>query len=349
MVNLPSTKVAILGGGRGGVALLDLLSQIPGLDIIGIADKDLTAPAIKRARDLNIKVTDQVTDLIADHGVNLLVDVTGDPEMERFIADHKGPGVEVLGGAAAKLLWNFVQYESTLQSQLFQIEKLAGIGSFVAGIAHDINNPLQLVLGFAEAILDEQDPANVREHAQEIIEAVKRTSAICKELTQYTRRFAADDFVQVDLNRKLEEALKIARHAIVFQDLAVKKEYAPRAVIRARPDELLHAFVNLIANAVQAMEGQGTLTLVTGYEAGRVSVTISDTGSGIPKDHLEKIFEPFFTTKAPGKGTGLGLYNVKSIVEQHLGKLSVESEVGRGTTFRLQFPQAEQPTERTVP
>ncbi|TLY17387.1 MAG: GHKL domain-containing protein [Nitrospirae bacterium] len=177
-----------------------------------------------------------------------------------------------------------------------------------------------------------------------MIEAVKRTSAICKELTQYTRRFAADDFVQVDLNRKLEEALKIARHAIVFQDLAVKKEYAPNAVIRARPDEVLHAFVNLIANAVQAMEGQGTLTLVTGYEAGRVSVTISDTGSGIPKDHLEKIFEPFFTTKAPGKGTGLGLYNVKSIVEQHLGKLSVESEVGRGTTFRLQFPQAEQPT-----
>ncbi len=344
MVNLPSTKVAILGGGKGGTALLDLLSQIPGLEIIGIADKDLTAPAIRRAKDLNIKATDQVTDLIADHGVNLLIDVTGDPNMERFIADHKGPGVEVLGGAAAKLLWNLVQYESKFQAQLFQIDKLAGIGSFVAGIAHDINNPLQLVLGFAEAILDEQDPANIREHAQEIIQAVKRTSTICKELTQYTRRITADDFVQVDLNRKLEEALKIARHAIVFQDLSVIKEYAPRAVIRARPEELLHAFVNLIANAVQAMDGQGTLTLVTRCEAGHVSVTISDTGCGIPKDHLEKIFGPFFTTKAPGKGTGLGLYNVKAVVEQHLGKLSVESEVGRGTTFRLQFPQAEQPT-----
>ncbi|HET8580478.1 MAG TPA: ATP-binding protein, partial [Nitrospiraceae bacterium] len=181
-------------------------------------------------------------------------------------------------------------------------------------------------------------------HAKEIIQAVKRTSTICKDLTQYTRRISADDFVQVDLNRKLEEALKIARHATVFQDLSVIKEYAPKAAIRARPEELLHAFVNLIANAVQAMEGQGTLTLMTRCEAGSVSVTICDTGCGIPKDHLEKIFEPFFTTKAPGKGTGLGLYNVKAVVEQHFGKLSVESEVGRGTTFRLQFPQAEQPT-----
>ncbi|MGH7228337.1 MAG: ATP-binding protein [Nitrospiraceae bacterium] len=346
MVNHSSTKVAILGGGKGGTVLLDLLSQVPDLEIVGIADKDLTAPAIKRARDLNIKVTDQVTDLIGDHGVNLLVDVTGDPEMERFIAAHKGPGVEVLGGAAAKLLWNLVQYESNLQAQLFHIDKLAGIGSFVAGIAHDINNPLQLVLGFAEGILDEQDPAIIREYATEIIQAVKRTSAICTGLTQYTRRITADEFVEVDLNRKLEEALKIARHATIFQDLSVVKEYAPKAVIRARPEELLHALVNLIANAIQAMEGRGTLMLVTRCEASSISVTISDTGCGIPKDHLEKIFEAFFTTKPPGKGTGLGLYNVKAVVEQHFGKLSVDSEVGRGTTFRLQFPQPEQPTQR---
>ena len=346
MVNLSSTKVAILGGGKGGTVLLDLLSQVPDLEIVGIADKDLTAPAIKRARDLNIKVTDQVTDLIGDHGVNLLVDVTGDPEMERFIAAHKGPGVEVLGGAAAKLLWNLVQYESNLQAQLFHIDKLAGIGSFVAGIAHDINNPLQLVLGYAEGILDEQDPAIIREYATEITQAVKRTSAICTGLTQYTRRISADEFVEVDLNRKLEEALKIARHATVFQDLSVVKDYAPKAVIRARPEELLHALVNLIANGIQAMEGRGTLMLITRCEASSISVTIADTGCGIPKDHLEKIFEAFFTTKPPGKGTGLGLYNVKAVVEHHFGKLSVDSEVGRGTTFRLQFPQPEQPTQR---
>ena len=104
--------------------------------------------------------------------------------------------------------------------------------------------------------------------------------------------------------------------------------------------------MNLIANAIQAMEGRGTLTLVTRCEASSISVTIADTGCGIPKDHLEKIFEAFFTTKPPGKGTGLGLYNVKAVVEHHFGKLLVDSEVGRGTTFRLQFPQPEQPTKR---
>lgn len=341
MVNRQSTKIAILGGGRGGTILLDLLSRIPELEIIGIADKDPKAPALVHARALNIQVTGDVMELIANHGVNLLVDVTGDPTVERIIAAQKRPGVEVLGGAAAKLLWNLVQRESALQAQIFQAEKLAGIGSFAAGIAHDINNPLQLVLGFAENLLDERDPAIMKEFAKEIIEAVKRTSTICKDLTHYARRKTTDDFAEVELSVKLDEALKIARYATILLDLSVVKEYADRAVVRGRPEEILHAFVNVITNAVQAMEGRGTLTLATRCEDGEVSVAISDTGCGIPKDHFEKIFVPFFTTKARGKGTGLGLYNVKTIVEQHQGKIAFESTVGKGTTFRIQFPRAE--------
>lgn len=341
MVNRQSTKIAILGGGRGGTILLDLLSRIPELEIIGIADKDPKAPALVHARALNIQVTGDVMELIANHGVNLLVDVTGDPTVERIIAAQKRPGVEVLGGAAAKLLWNLVQHESALQAQIFQAEKLAGIGSFAAGIAHDINNPLQLVLGFAENLLDEHDPAIMKEFAKEIIEAVKRTSTICKDLTHYARRKTTDDFAEVELSVKLDEALKIARYATILLDLSVVKEYADRAVVRGRPEEILHAFVNVITNAVQAMEGRGTLTLATRCEDGEVSVAISDTGCGIPKDHFEKIFVPFFTTKARGKGTGLGLYNVKTIVEQHQGKIAFESTVGKGTTFRIQFPRAE--------
>ena len=341
MVNRQSTKIAILGGGRGGTILLDLLSRIPELEIIGIADKDPKAPALVHARALNIQVTGDVMELIANHGVNLLVDVTGDPAVERIIAAQKRPGVEVLGGAAAKLLWNLVQHESALQAQIFQAEKLAGIGSFAAGIAHDINNPLQLVLGFAENLLDERDPAIMKEFAKEIIEAVKRTSTICKDLTHYARRKTTDDFAEVELSVKLDEALKIARYATILLDLSVVKEYADRAVVRGRPEEILHAFVNVITNAVQAMEGRGTLTLATRCEDGEVSVAISDTGCGIPKDHFEKIFVPFFTTKARGKGTGLGLYNVKTIVEQHQGKIAFESTVGKGTTFRIQFPRAE--------
>ncbi len=341
MGKLPSTKVAILGGGRGGAALLDLLKQLPGVEVVGIADRNPAAPGLQRALAENIPATDNVLDLITNHGVTLIIDVTGDPGMRRVIESHKGPGAEILGGAAAKLLWNLVQHESELQAQLFQSEKLAGIGSFAAGIAHDINNPLHLILGFAEIILEEQERSIIQEHCKEIIHAVKRISPICKDLTQYARRSTADDLVDVDLNLKLDEALKIARYATVLQNLSVVKDYAPASTVKAKPEEILHAFVNLITNAVQAMEGNGTLSLTTGCRDGMVSAAISDSGCGIPPERLEQIFEPFFTTKAPGKGTGLGLYNVRSIVKKYHGRIDVESEVGKGTTFRLQFPQGQ--------
>ncbi len=332
-----------MGGGRGGVALLDLLSRLPGVCITGIADKDPSAPGLKRALDQDIPTTDNVLDLITNHGVNLIIDVTGDPRMNGFIHLHKGAKVEVLGGSAAKLLWNLVQYESQLQGQLFQSEKLAGIGSFAAGIAHDINNPLHLILGYAETILEEQNVSVIHEHCQEIIHAVQRISPICKDLTQYARRASADDLVDVDLNAKLDEAFKIARYATVMQDLSVVKHYAPIPMIKGKQEEILHALVNLITNAIQAMEGNGTLTLATQVADGNgmVTATITDTGCGIPPDRLDEIFEPFFTTKAPGKGTGLGLYNVRSILKKHGGRIAVESQIGQGTTFRLQFPIAQ--------
>ncbi len=338
-MTLESTNVAILGAGKAGTLLLDLLHQLPGLQIVGIADKNPAAPGLARARSLNIPTTDDLRDLTSREGVNVIIDVTGDPAVAPVIASLKRPATEVLGGAAARMLWQLVQHESSLQAQVYQAEKLAGIGSFAAGIAHDINNPLQLILGLAEVVLEEEDPATVRGHAQEIIDAVKRTTAICRNLTQYARRITSDDFVEVHANARLDDALKIARYATVLQDVRIVKDYAEKAVIKARPEEMLHAFVNLIVNAIQAMDNKGTLTLTTLVDEAHVEVRIADTGSGIGPDRLPHLFEPFFTTKAPGKGTGLGLYNVKSIVEQHLGKILVESTVGSGTTFRLLFPR----------
>lgn len=330
-----------MGAGKGGTALLDLLHQVPGIVIVGITDKNPLAPGLQRARDLNIPVTDGVRDLIANHGVSLILDVTGDPEMERFVLAHKGPGAEVLSGAVARLLWTLIQHQTTLQAELFHAEKLAGLGSFAAGIAHDINNPLQLILGLAENLLEEQDPAVVREHARDIIQAVNRTSAICRDLTRYARRSVGEESAHVDLNVKLDEALKIARHAVAFQDITVVRRYVPGPIVTGNPDELLHVFVNLISNAVQAMEQGGTLTLQTGRENGVVTASVSDTGCGIPQDLIGRIFEPFFTTKPPGKGTGLGLYNAKAVVTRLRGKIHVDSRVGAGCTFRIELPPAE--------
>ena len=124
------TKVAIVGAGKGGIALLELLHQIPDVDIVGITDKDPAAPGLQRARDLSIHVTEQVPDLVGNHGVNLILDVTGDPGMQETILSHKDPAAEVLHGPTAKLLWNLIQHESKLETELFHAEKLAGLGSF---------------------------------------------------------------------------------------------------------------------------------------------------------------------------------------------------------------------------
>lgn len=343
---LAPTKVAILGGGRGGTALLDLLHLIPSIEIVGISDRDPAAPGLLRARNLHIAVTDRIEDLVGNHGVNLIMDVTGDPAMEQFIQLHKQPDTQVLSGSAARLLWELVSHEANLQAELFHAEKLAGIGSFAAGIAHDINNPLQLIMGLAENLVEETDLKVVHEQAREIIEAVRRTSAICRDLTQYARKTSARDDTMVSLNNRLDEALKIARYAVSFHDITVDKQYADGVEARGSPDEVLHLLVNLITNAVQAMEKDGgTLSLTTRTSDDSVRLRIADTGCGIAPDLLGQIFDPFFTTKDPGKGTGLGLYNVKTIVTKMRGTIHVESRLAQGTTFTITFPAV--PEERT--
>ena len=127
MGNTPPTKIAILGGGKGGSALLSLFSHLPGIEIVGITDKDPNAPALKRANELRIPVVHDAISLIASEGTNLIVDVTGDPHMQQLIAEHKGPGAEVLGGAAARLLWNVVQHEAEMQTHLLQTDSLASL------------------------------------------------------------------------------------------------------------------------------------------------------------------------------------------------------------------------------
>ena len=121
------TKIVILGAGKGGTAFLDLLSHLPDVEIVGIADKAPSAPGLTRASQLGIPVWDDIVSLIASDGVNLIVDVTGNPEMARLIGEHKSEQAEVLGGVASKLLWNVAQYEAQMQNQVFQTEKVSNM------------------------------------------------------------------------------------------------------------------------------------------------------------------------------------------------------------------------------
>ena len=333
-------RIAIVGAGRGGTALLEVLHQIRTIQIVGIADQNPSAPGLTRAQELNVPTYGRVADLIQHQEPSLLMDVTGDPAMESVLRGQLPAGVDCLSGQASRLLWKLVQHESLLQAELLHAEKLAGIGSFAAGIAHDMNNPLQLILGLAENLTEETDLNAVHDQARDIVDAVKRTTAICRDLTSYSRRASLQQDSLINVNGKLDEALKIARYAVALQDIEIRKHYQPDVVLKGNPDELLHVFVNLITNAVQAMEHQGTLTIETSTLANATQVRVSDTGSGIAPEVLGRIFDPFFTTKPPGKGTGLGLYNIKNVIQHMRGTIAVESQVGRGSTFTLTFPGA---------
>jgi signal transduction histidine kinase len=345
MASHPPTKVAILGAGRGGTALLDLLHQIRTIEIVGIADQNPLAPGLQRARELNVPVYERVADLIGNQRVSLVMDVTGDPAMERMLHTQVPAKADILSGPASRIVWELVQHESALQAELLHSEKLAGIGSFAAGIAHDINNPLQLILGLAENLAEERDLNAIHLQARDIIEAVKRTTAICRDLTSYSRRASSLQDTVIAINTKLDEALRIARYAVALQDIEIRKSYEPDVTAKGNPDELLHVFVNLITNAVQAMEHGGTLTLETAVVDGATRVRVSDTGCGIPHELFGQIFEPFFTTKPPGKGTGLGLYNIKNVIHRVHGTIGVESQVNRGSTFTITFPHDSAPCE----
>jgi len=333
------TTIVILGAGKGGTALLELLTHLPGVEIAGIADQDPSTPALQYASHLEIPITHDLLSLIRRPDTNLIVNVTGDPTIDQLAATHKHADTEVLGGAASKVLWDLVQHVSQIQSQLFQAEKLAGMGTFASGIAHDINNPLYILLAFSENILGETDVPSIHEQARSIIEAGKRIQGICQNITRYARAAKGLDSTPVNVNAKLDEALKIARYATILQDLSIIRNYDEQFEVLANPEELFQVFVNLMTNAIHAMEGKGTLTVSSWCENGVGKVAISDTGAGILTENLGKIFDPFFTTKAPGKGTGLGLHNVKEIIKKYRGDLFVESQVGKGTTFIIELPK----------
>jgi two-component system, NtrC family, sensor kinase len=331
-------RVIILGAGKGGRAFLELFSQLPHIQIVGIADSNPLAPGLQRAKELNLPVSSSCVRLISQKGVDLIVDVTGDPEVSQLLQQRRNPATEILDATTAKLLWDIIGHEKQMEANLIQSEKLASIGTFVSSIAHDVNNPLYVILGLAQSIAEDPNHPSTKESAQSIADATKRISKICRGLNLYSRQPDLEKREVINVNYQLDEAWNIACFATNHEKVIVEKRYGCNPVIHANQDEILQVLVNLVINAVHAMEGEGTLTLSSECQDGTVTLRITDTGSGITENHLSKLFVPFFTTKPSGVGTGLGLYSAKSITEKYDGRICVHSEVGKGTTFSLHFP-----------
>ncbi len=226
-----------------------------------------------------------------------------------------------------------------MQARMARTERLASLGMLSAGVAHEINNPLGGVLALSALALEDlpTDDPN-RENLEEVVRQAQRCKAIVKGLLDFSRQSASSS-EPVDLGRVAQEALALVKPQAAFFDIDLVCAFEPNLPpVMADRAELQQVVLNIVMNAAQAMEGQGRLTLTTTTADGFAELAISDTGHGIPPDQIHHVFDPFFTTKDASKGTGLGLSIAYGIVSKHGGTISVESEVGVGTTFTIRFP-----------
>jgi two-component system, cell cycle sensor histidine kinase and response regulator CckA len=260
---------------------------------------------------------------------------------------------------AAGEITNFVAVEHDvtermqLSSQLFQAQKMEAVGTLAGGVAHDFNNLLQVVLGYSELVLSEDDlPARFRDDLGRINQAAKNGADLVQRLLTFSRKTEARPR-PLNLNKQIEQLKKMLSRTLpkmIDIELSLAEDLI---AINADPTQIEQVLMNLAVNARDAMPEGGRLTIKTengtldesyakthlGAKPGcYVLLSVSDTGQGMDKETLQHIFEPFFTTKGPGEGTGLGLAMVYGIVRQHGGYITCYSELGEGTTFRMHFP-----------
>lgn len=229
-----------------------------------------------------------------------------------------------------------------MAQQIRQTEKLTALGQLVAGVAHELNNPLAVVMGYAQILA--QHPAleeKIRKDMSKILHESDRAAKIVRNLLTFARP-CEPHMVRVDVNRLISNALETREIQLQGASVRVVRRLArDLSPTMADPNQIEQVLANLVTNAMQAVEshpGHHVIEAATEERNGKVLITIADNGPGIPSQVLSKIYDPFFTTKGPGKGTGLGLSICYSIMEEHKGKIWVESEIGKGTRFFLELP-----------
>jgi signal transduction histidine kinase len=228
------------------------------------------------------------------------------------------------------------------QQGLVRSEKLAGVGRLAAGVAHEIGNPLQIVMGYAELLSRGPDPESRTEILPRMDRELKRIHDILQRLLEFARPIP-EEIVTCEINALVKDCASLVKGRKGFRNIEFQFQLDPDLpLMKTEPEKIRQVIVNLIFNAADAIpESGGKITLRTRADRSSVEIEIEDTGSGISQENLAKVFDPFFTTKEPGKGTGLGLAVCLGLVESMGGTINVESEEGKGTVVTVRIPRRE--------
>ncbi len=265
-------------------------------------------------------------------------------DLDRTIAAEKDKAAELAETAAD--LQQALQTLKETQAKVIQSGRLASIGELAAGVAHEMNNPLSAVLTYAILLSEKvtEFPEELRsqlgefpDRLEKIRVAAERCKAIAENLLTFSRQSQGEQ-ARVSVQELMDKALVLI--GVRFQKAKIKiiQDVPEKLWVWGNSGQLQQVVTNLCLNALQAMEAHGELRITASAEGGMTRLEMSDTGAGIPAEHLGKIFDPFFTTKSLGGGTGLGLSIVYGIITRHHGEITVDSQLGKGTTFTIKLP-----------
>lgn len=226
-----------------------------------------------------------------------------------------------------------------LEDQLLQAEKLSSIGLLAAGIAHEVNTPIAGISSYTQMLLKDTPASDQRKHILEKIEKQTfRAAEIVNGLLNFSR-MNGSEFKEVNINNLIHDSLNLLEHQLQSCNIKVESQYdSSLPPVHGNQGKLQQVFINLFLNARDAMPKGGALTVQTAMNESMVIVDVADTGLGISEENIKKIFDPFFSTKAVGKGTGLGLAVTYGIIQEHGGRILVDSDNGKGAHFRVKLP-----------
>ncbi len=246
------------------------------------------------------------------------------------------------GREAIQLNIREVSQNTKVSQQMRRAEKLSSLGQLVAGVAHELNNPLAIVMGCTQLLVRRKDlDEKTHSEIKKVLRESERAAKIVRNLLAFVRP-AEPQLTAVDMNQLVNNVLEPRLRELAEINIRLDKRLAANLPLtKADPNQIEQVLTNLVSNAMQAMESTkraGVLTIVTEDNGFNIRITVGDTGPGVPKEIATRIFDPFFTTKPPGKGTGLGLTISNGIIEEHKGKIWVEGDVGKGARFIVELP-----------